>query len=104
MHHFTNKAGHDSISAHPEWKFRAAEPPGPHPHGAYFTTLAADAPRLAARLRIPREKLAFVFTFEGDDGLERIRGGRGRYILYSRDDYRVGHHRQVSHGPTGIDS
>ncbi|MEQ9645403.1 MAG: hypothetical protein RLO52_07935 [Sandaracinaceae bacterium] len=45
-----------------------------------------------------------MFTFEGDDGLERIRGGRGRYILYSRDDYRVGHHRQVSHGPTGIDS
>lgn len=104
MHHFTNKAGHNSISAQSEWKFRAGKPPGPHPHGAYFTTLAADAPRLAARLRIPREKLAFVFTFGGVEGLERIRGGRGRYILYSRDDYPVVPDRQVSHGPTGIDS
>jgi hypothetical protein len=102
MNHFTNKDGFNGISASLTWLFRAWKPPGPHPVGAYFTTLDADAPRLAARLRIPREKLAFVFIFLGTGGLEAIGGGRGKYVFFSREDYEVVRSRQLECGPTGL--
>lgn len=37
---------------------------GDHPFGAYFTTLESDEPNLATKLRIPREKLRYVFRFK----------------------------------------
>ena len=99
MNHFTSKAGYDGIRSHVVWKFVAQEPPGGHPRGAYFMTLGPGERRLAQRLRIPREKVAYYFSFVGDDGLLPLRGGRGQYIFYSPEDYRVPPRRQTGHGP-----
>ncbi len=38
MNHFTNRAGFNAINANQPWRFRAVQPPGDHPFGAYFTT------------------------------------------------------------------
>ncbi len=103
MNHFTNERGFGSIGSQPVWLFRAQKPPGDHPVGAYFTTLDASAPNLAARLRIPRSKLAYVFSFAEHDGdLRPLRGGRGRYVHYSPHDYSVEVERQISKGATGL--
>jgi len=105
MFHYTNADGHKSISSSPEWLFRAAQPPGDpeaHPFGAYFTDLPEDEPMLARKLRIPREKLHYVFAFFDAGDLHRIAGDRGRYIFYSRIDYKVGRERQLRSGMTNI--
>jgi hypothetical protein len=98
MNHFTDKAGYDSIRSQRDWCFLAGTPPGDHPRGAYFTTLGPTEKKLAVRLRIPREKLAYYFAFVGAQGLRPLPGGRGAYIYYSPDDYVVEQERQTSHG------
>lgn len=98
MFHYTDSEGHKAISSQPTWLFKAQKPPGPHPVGAYFTTLGPDAPNLAARLRIPRAKLEFVFSFTGDQGLKSLAGGRGAYVFWSPQDYEVEPSRQVYNG------
>ncbi len=102
MNHFTDKPGWNGIRSAPDWLFRAAKPPDERPFGAYFTTLPATAPNLAARLGIPRSKLAYIFTFSGEQGLEPARGGRGQYVFLSRNDYRVEQPRQLASGETGL--
>lgn len=104
MNHFTNKDGYNAIRSQPSWLFLARKPPGRHPTGAYFSTLDASESRLAQRLRIPQAKLKFVFAFSGDEGLERIPGGRGEYIRFSRQEYTVAKDRQLTSGATGIGS
>lgn len=99
--HYTDDAGHKAIRAHPDWTFRAGQPPGSHPFGAYFTTLAPGTRHLAKRLRVPRTKLEYVFAFVGGDGLKPLRGGRGAYVFYSEWDYVVSESRQRYSGPTG---
>jgi hypothetical protein len=99
MRHFTTLAGYNAIRANPIWKFLAGKPPGDHPRGAYFTTLAPDAPGLAARLGIPKTKLEYLFQFTDAGDLTALRGGRGRYVFYSAEDYLVGDDRQEMHGP-----
>ena len=69
-----------------------------HPKAAYFTTLPPRTPNLAARLRVPRRKLEYVFAFHNVGDLNHIRGGRGKYIFYSPDDYEVVEKRQIWHG------
>jgi hypothetical protein len=98
MFHYTDSAGHKAISAGPTWKFKAAKPPGNRPVGAYFTTLEPGSPTLAKRLRIPKRKLEYVFSFSGDSGLEPLKGARGRYVFWSPTDYNVGKARQIYHG------
>ena len=102
MNHFTDKPGYDTVSSQPVWCFRASQPPGRHPIGAYFTTLGPEAPNLAVRLRIPREKVAFVFQFVDAGDLAPLRGGRGAYIFYSPTDYIVVQERQRHRGGTGL--
>lgn len=103
MNHFTDEPGFKAIGSQPVWLFRALKPPGPHPFGAYFTTLDASVPNLAPRLRIPRTKLAFVFSFSERQGdLRPLRGGRGRYVFHSPHDYAVEQPRQISKGATGL--
>ena len=97
MNHFTNRPGYDGIRSQPEWKFLAGRPPADHPQGAYFTTLGPGEKKLAQRLRIPREKVAYYFSFAGEDGLRRLPGGRGEYVFYSRDDFLVSSGRQTRH-------
>jgi len=102
MNHFTNRDGYMAISSQPTWLFKAAQPPGDHPFGAYFTTLDTTAPGLAARLRIPREKLAYIFSFNPPGELQPLPGGRGDYIFFSPTDYPVPRAAQTFGGPTGL--
>lgn len=75
---------------------------GPHPRAAYFTTLDKATPYLAAKLLIPRTKLAYAFHFGDAGDLEPLPGGRGHFILYSSADYFVESPRQIWQGPTGL--
>lgn len=93
--HYTNRHGFNAIDAQQIWLFKASKPPCENPVGAYFTTLHEDTPLLANKLRIPREKLAFMFSFGDACDLQPIRGDRGRFILYSPKDYQVEQDRQV---------
>lgn len=102
VNHFTNDVGHKAISSQETWHFKASQPPGDHPFGAYFTTLSPTTRGLAARLRIPREKVAYVFTFSESTALLPLRGGRGEYVFYSPTDYEVPPGLQGSHGETGL--
>lgn len=98
MNHFTNRAGFKAISANQPWHFRAAQPPGGHPTGAYFTTLEPGTRHLASRLGIPKEKTGYVLSFVDIDDLLPLRGGRGDYVFYSPIDYDVAHERQLYAG------
>lgn len=92
--HYTDADGYKGISSSSEWLFRAAQPPGDHPFGSYFTNLPQDTPALANKLRIPREKLHYVLAFVDHGDLHRLAGDRGRFIFYSRVDYTVASERQ----------
>jgi hypothetical protein len=100
--HYTDKDGYDAIRSQQVWRFKAAQPPGGHPHGAYFTTLPPDTKSLANKLRIPRRKLAYVFCFVDAGDLVPLPGNRGAYIVYSPGDYEVVVDRQLYEGKTGL--
>jgi len=102
VNHFTNHAGYNAIRAQPVWKFLADNPPADHPRGAYFTTLAADTPNLSNRLRIPRVKLQYFFSFQDAGDLTPIDGDRGRWIFYSPNDYEVAEARKQDSGRTNL--
>lgn len=102
MNHFTNRAGFNAISSQTDWCFKASQPPADHPKGAYFTTLTPQTPNLAVRLRIPREKLGFLFEFSDAGDLLPLDGGRGSYIFYSPTDYLVAEERQKYKGSTNL--
>jgi len=89
MNHFTDTRGYNGIRASPVWRFRAAQPPGEHPYGAYFTTLSAKTPNLAKRLGIPKSKLEYLFAFTDDGDLTPLPGARGKVVFYSATDYEV---------------
>ena len=55
---------------------------------------------LANRLRIPKVKLGYAFIFRDAGDLIPLRGGRGKYIVYSPDDYLVDETRQMAQGET----
>ncbi len=98
MHHYTDNKGYNAIVAASPWRFLAAQPPGQHPLGAYFTTLPPSTPNLAQKLRLPRGKIEYVFIFVDQGDLLHLPGGRGKYILYSPQDYEVEAVRQVFAG------
>jgi len=98
MHHYTNKAGYNAIRSQTSWTFRASKPPGKNPRGAYFTSLDPDHPKLAQKLRIPKQKIEYVFCFVDNMDLQPHRGGRGTFIFFHPDDYGVPPERQTRHG------
>ena len=98
QHHYTNRDGFNGIRSAKVWRFIASKPPCEHPKGTYFTDLDERTPRLAQRLRIPREKLQYVFAFNDAGDLRRLEGGRGRYVFYAIMDYAVEEARQTRHG------
>jgi hypothetical protein len=98
QHHYTDKAGFNGIRSAKIWRFLASKPPCDHPKGVYFTDLDEQTPRLAQRLRIPRAKLEYVFTFRDAGDLTRLEGGLGRNIFYVTTDYEVDEERQTRHG------
>jgi hypothetical protein len=72
------------------------------PFGAYFTPLGPGTRNLALRLRIPREKLGYVFIFRDEGDLIRFRGQRGDFIVYSPTDYSVERPRKIDMGESSI--
>jgi hypothetical protein len=100
MNHYTDLTGYNAIRAAEVWHFRAHQPPGNHPFGAYFTTLPRGTPNLAQRLRIPRAKVQYVFEFTDVGDLIPLPGGRGQFIFYSPHDYDVDKTRQLYSGAT----
>jgi hypothetical protein len=100
MFHYTNLAGYNAIRATTDWRFKAHQPPGNHPFGAYFTTLPKNTLNLAVRIRIPKSKLQYVFEFTDAGDLTPLPGGRGRFIFYSSVDYIVVKSRQTFAGAT----
>lgn len=102
MFHYTNDAGFKAIDSQPTWLFKASQPPGGHPFGAYFTTLGPSTKNLAKRLFVRgcAEKVVFVFSFLAGDDLERLPGARGDFIFYSETDYSVEPARQIYRGST----
>ena len=100
MFHYTDTAGYNAIRSQPTWLFKASQPPGDHPFGAYFTSLPPGAVNLGKRIFVRgcRDKLEFVFHFSGGEELTPLPGGRGDVIFYSTTDYPVERERQVLHG------
>ena len=99
--HYTDDSGYKAISSQPAWVFKATQPPGDHPFGAYFTTLGPTTRNLAKRLRVPKTKLAFLFCFFDRSDLLPLPGRRGKFIFYGPTDYTVEAGRQVFHGSIG---
>lgn len=101
IYHYSDRTGYNGIRATVDWCFRAEQPaPADHPFGAYFTTLPRDTINLALRLRIPLDKTQFFFSFADSGDLKPLRGGRGRYVWYSPQDYIVDQSRQRDSGET----
>lgn len=102
MFHYTDDTGFKSIGSAPSWLFRASQPPGDHPFGAYFTDYDRSTTALALKLRIPKSKIAYFFSFTDAGDLKPLEGGRGRHIFYSSSDYVVGPERQLEKGATDL--
>jgi hypothetical protein len=100
VNHYTDKKGYHGIRATPDWRFKASQPPNPasHPFGANFTTLPPNTKNLTIRLRIPRTKTEYVFSFVDADDLAPLDGDRGEFIFYSSADYVVPQNRQKYDG------
>lgn len=98
--HYTDQDGYNAIRSQVTWHFVAAQPPGDHPFGAYFTSLGKTTKNLAQRLRVPKTKLAYFFEFTDVGDLKPLPGGRGQFIVYSPTDYDVESGRQLGHGAT----
>ncbi len=96
--HYTGGTAFKAIRSQKEWAFKASQPPGENPIGAYFTTLTPDAYHFSARLRIPKEKQEFVFAFIGQEGLRPKIGGKGDYIFWAPEDYIIRRDRQKYNG------
>jgi hypothetical protein len=103
IYDYTDRSGYNGIRAGEDWCFKAAQPPPhDHPPGAYFAILMPETQNLAQRLRVPVSKIEYFFAFEDAGDLIPLRGGRGRYILYSPTDYTVVKARQQSAGERPI--
>jgi hypothetical protein len=102
LFHYSNTKGFNAIRSQQTWIFKASQPPGDHPAGAYFTTLPPGTINLGKRIFVRgcRDKLEFVFHFSGDADLKPLPGGRGEVIFYSPKDYPVERDRQIAHGAT----
>jgi hypothetical protein len=100
IYHYTNKKGYNAIKATPEWCFKSLQPAAPeHEVGAYFTNCAPNEPNLSIKIRVPKEKLEYMFSFVDVGDLLPLRGWRGQGVFFSRTDYRVARVRQNFHGP-----
>ncbi len=105
VYHYTDRAGYNAIHSQVDWVFKAHEQRRKglrdvRPFGAYFSLLPPDAPEISVRLMVPKEKQEFVFIFRSTEDLQPLRGGRGKHVLFSPEDYNVERGRQVWCGPT----
>ena len=106
MFHYTDIAGWNAIRAQVTWVFKISQPKDPdRPEGAYFTDIEPSPTNLHVlhkKIRVPREKQAYIFWFTGTDGLTQLNNGTGRdkRIFYSAVDYQVDKERQRYGEPT----
>jgi hypothetical protein len=98
MNHYTNKKGYNAIRTGSPWHFVARKQRNKNPFGVYFTTYSPTEPNLALKLRVPRKKTEYVFSFVDMGDLIPLRGPRGRHIFYSPTDYFVIKRRQLFAG------
>lgn len=87
--HYTADDRFKAIGSQKDWTFKASQPRGDNEFGAYFTTLAPDAFRLCARLKISKDKSRYVFAFSGQQGLRPKTGDKGKYVFWTSTDYVV---------------
>ncbi len=98
--HYTDRQGWDAIRSQIEWTFKAGQPNDrARPVGAYFTDIEPTEENLRTlhkRLRVPKLKQEYVFSFDGRENLTQLFRGRGRdkRIFFSPVDYRVTESRQ----------
>ena len=78
--HYSDADGYKSIVSQQTWVFKAAQPPGNRPLGAYFTRLLPGDNKLAAGTRLPKRKRQYLFAFGGAEGLRPVPGGRAGII------------------------
>src|SRR5437868_14955134 len=99
MNHYTNKKGYNAIQAVSPWCFRARRQRiRSKPFGAYFTTLLPSAPNFVRRVRLPKAKREYRFSFTDVGDLLPIPGPRGKDVFYSPHDYYVAQPRQLYSG------
>jgi len=99
IHHYTNKKGYNAIRAVPVWCFQT----GPQrtrakPYGAYSTTLQPSDPNFVRRVRLPRTKREYRFSFADLNDLTSLLGPGGQFVFYSSTDYYVEQPRQIYSG------
>ena len=97
--HYTDADGYKAIVSQQIWLFKAGQPPGDRPFGAYFTRLLPSDNKLAAGTRLPKRKREYAFAFEGSEGLRPVPGGKGAYNLWTEADYPVTPARHRYSGP-----
>src|SRR5665213_1494999 len=80
--HYTDRSGWNAIRSQKIWIFLASRPQAAHrPSGAYFTDIAptdANLKTLYKRIRVPKVKQDYVFSFTGTQELSQLEGGTGR--------------------------
>lgn len=95
MHHYTDKKGYNAIRAVSPWCFKAGKQRSKSkPFGAYFTTLLPSAPNFVRRVRLPKSKRKYRFSFADKGDLIPLPGPRGKDVFYSPADYYVDQSRQ----------
>src|SRR5437879_6201747 len=96
MNHYTNRRGYHAIRATRTWCFKARKQrTKSKPFGAYFTTLLPTDVNFVKRVRLPRNKREYRFSFTGRRGLVPLPGPGGKDVFYSPTDYFVHKPRQV---------
>ena len=105
VYHYTDKKGYNAIRAGrgegKSWWFKATKPRADHPVGVYLTPLGPDTEKLVTKARISHAKSEYFFKFEiPESQLKRIRGDRGRFVLYSANDLDISESQQIASGCT----
>lgn len=75
--HYTDADGFKAIGSQLTWVFKAHQPRGERPFGAYFTRLLPSDNKISAGTMLPTIKRGYVFAFAGEDGLRPVQGGKG---------------------------
>jgi hypothetical protein len=95
MHHYTDKKGYNGIRASSPWRFKAGRQRlRSKPFGAYFTTLLPTASNFLQKVRLPKVKRKYRFSFVDLGDLIPLPGPRGKDVFYSPRDYLVDRPRQ----------
>jgi len=96
MNHYTDRNGYNGIRAVSPWRFRAGrQRMKSKPYGAYFTTLIPTDANFVRRVRLPKAKRQFRFSFKDVGDLVPLPGPGGKWVCYSPTDYLVSESRQL---------